>query len=65
MYSFDLTAATDRLPLLLQALVLNLIGLRVQGRAAWISIMVELGFRLPGGRVVYYSTGQGMGTYSS
>jgi hypothetical protein len=64
MYSFDLTAATDRLPLLLQAGVVHLIGMSVKGVQAWISIIVEEPFDHEG-RAVYYSTGQGIGLYSS
>jgi hypothetical protein len=64
IYSFDLTAATDRLPILLQGGILNLIGLSQTGVAAWVSIMVEDPFHTNTGPV-WYGTGQGIGMYSS
>lgn len=64
MFCFDLSAATDRMPLLLQAFVLNQLGLPVDGVKAWIKIMVLQPF-LYQGKILTYRTGQGMGIYRS
>jgi len=62
-YSYDLKSCTDRLPVELQRRILaKLIG---EERAnAWKSIMVDYPFHYQGSDYLY-STGQGMGGYSS
>jgi len=65
-YSFDLSSATDRFPMPLQELVLSLL-IGEDKAAAWNRILTQWGYTpnwLPD-RVVYYSTGQPMGAYSS
>jgi hypothetical protein len=64
-WSYDLTAATDRIPLLLQGGLLKLIGFSLEFVQAWIAVMVENPFRDRIGNFHYYITGQGMGIYSS
>lgn len=62
-FSFDLTAATDRVPVQLYYDIIKvLFGLRVAD--AWKFIMVHLPFDWDG-RNIMYSTGQPMGMYSS
>jgi len=63
-YSFDLTAATDRMPIDLQMKVLaRIIGAK---RAEAVKrIMVATGFDVPHSEPVYYNTGQPMGAYGS
>jgi len=64
-FSFDLTAATDRMPLLLQERILS----RIIGKERakdWSDIMVKEGFSskgFPGS--IHYRAGQPMGAYSS
>lgn len=65
-YSFDLTNATDRLPLELQKTVIG----RVLGRGnkvdAWARILTKIPFSLKAdGKKYFYSCGQPMGAYSS
>lgn len=62
--SFDLSAATDRLPLLLQSIIMNLI-LPASGQL-WGELLTDRDYWLPGYRKsVRYSTGQPMGALSS
>lgn len=63
-WCFDLSAATDRLPLSLEGAVLRCCGLSSGGVDAWRDLMVHLPFHCPG-RNVRYAAGQGMGLYSS
>lgn len=64
IYSLDATAMTDRLPILLQCLLLAYITKKLAMVVAWGLIIVWYPFDLKG-KKVYYATGQGMGTYSS
>jgi hypothetical protein len=63
-WCFDLSAATDRLPLSLEAAVLRCCGLSRGGVDSWRDLMVHLPFHCPG-HSVYYAAGQGIGLYSS
>lgn len=71
-FSFDLSAATDRLPVLLQRAVLEPV-LGVEGATAWVNLLVDRPYVLPrragdalgGLREVYYKVGQPMGALSS
>lgn len=68
IYSLDLTAATDRLPITLQAIVLSKLFNSEQFAKDWIDIIVSKPFFVKDGLEVipvYYGTGQGMGMYSS
>lgn len=66
-YSFDLSAATDRLPLALQKLILtNLVSKKFA--EAWGSLLVDRDYKLSYNKenfVVKYSVGQPMGALSS
>lgn len=62
-YSFDLSAATDRFPVLLQEMVLaKLIG--PEKASSWKKIM-SMPFITPTGESITYVVGQPMGGYSS
>lgn len=61
-YSFDLSAATDRLPIDLQVQVLKLFGVRWAN--AWAVLLTWRGWHL-GSKVIKYTVGQPMGAYSS
>jgi len=69
VFSFDLSAATDRLPAQLQSLLLS--AWRPGLGDAWRALLVERDYRLPRqamkgrGASVRYSVGQPMGAYSS
>jgi len=63
--SFDLTAATDRIPITIYRDVLAaLFGSSTIGDA-WASILTERGYLTPEGKLIYYKTGQPMGAKSS
>lgn len=63
-YSFDLSAATDRFPLLIQkALIKALQG--EEYAEAWARLLTSRDFRAPGGELLRYEVGQPMGAYSS
>ncbi|QIS79099.1 putative RNA-dependent RNA polymerase [Rhizoctonia solani mitovirus 39] len=65
VFSLDLTAATDRLPVKLQAKILDAIcGIEGFGDL-WSALLTERDFRLPTGNSVRYSVGQPMGAKSS
>jgi hypothetical protein len=69
LWSFDLTAATDRFPRTLQASLLDHL-LRGYGSGygqVWSSLLTNRGYKTPGhsGREVRYAVGQPMGTLSS
>lgn len=59
-YSYDLSAATDRLPIRLQSDILNSLGLRGD---LWSQIL-DIGWFYKG-NVIRYAVGQPMGAYSS
>lgn len=66
-WSLDLSAATDRFPLVLQQLVLKYV-VSEEYAASWAALLVDRGYRGPTGmkpRVVRYAVGQPMGAYSS
>jgi len=62
MYSFDLSAATDRLPVSLQEQILSALGLSWAG--SWRALLTERPWYL-GRKPVMYAVGQPMGAYSS
>jgi hypothetical protein len=65
-FCFDLSAATDRLPILLESKAIQCCGLSEAGCNAWKNIMVgEAFFSVSTGTFVRYSVGQGIGAYSS
>jgi hypothetical protein len=65
VYSYDLTAATDRLPISFQReILLHLFGSESMADA-WVRIMSHRDFRLPNGTSVRYAVGQPMGAKSS
>lgn len=61
-YSFDLTAATDRLPIDLQVQILSDMGVR--WAKAWRVLLTKRPWYL-GSKQIMYSVGQPMGAYSS
>jgi hypothetical protein len=64
LYSFDLSAATDRLPLSLQEdLLSHIFGVREA--AAWASLISSRNWSTPMSTIVRYKVGQPMGTKSS
>nr|QIR30276.1 RNA-dependent RNA polymerase [Plasmopara viticola lesion associated mitovirus 53] len=60
LYGFDLSAATDRLPISLQVQILNC--LQFDGNAWMKNITIPWTYR---SRTIFYSVGQPMGAYSS
>jgi len=69
-YCFDLSAATDRLPIKLQAQILNIVSEQRKLGDLWMSLInsIDWWWREKGSKVekcVKYSVGQPMGTYSS
>ena len=70
--SYDLSAATDRLPLILQQKILEATGSGTYGRA-WATLLIGRSYKLPkearswnlGFDEVHYAVGQPMGAYSS
>lgn len=62
MYSFDLSAATDRLPVATQEQILSVLGLSWAG--SWRSLLTKRPWYL-GRRPLMYAVGQPMGAYSS
>lgn len=64
IYSLDATAMTDRLPMLLQIIILYHLTRDWQLVYHWMKVMVGLPFELVGKKFLY-NTGQGIGTYSS
>jgi len=65
VYSFDLTAATDRLPLEFQTRVLSDALGSTQAAISWAKLLVGRQYHLPTGGTVQYSVGQPMGAKSS
>jgi hypothetical protein len=64
LWSFDLSAATDRLPLDIQKTVLQPI-LGLHGAETWGNILVKRDYYLPLYGPCRYAVGQPMGAYSS
>jgi hypothetical protein len=64
IYSYDLSAATDRIPIVVQAATFIRLGLPIKLVLSWMIIMVVLPFPSKLG-IVRYRVGQGMGMYSS
>jgi len=65
IYSIDLKAATDLMPLELQRVLLGKLIGDDNYADAWASVMVDYGFQCPDGAERYYTQGQPMGAYSS
>jgi hypothetical protein len=64
-HSVDLTSATDRFPIVIEQLILE-VWFGEEFAKAWKHIMVGIPFRTPDGdRKIYYNTGNPMGAYSS
>lgn len=61
-FSFDLTAATDRLPIALQVQILSALGL--SWAVTWAQLLTEREWWL-GSKPIKYAVGQPMGAYSS
>jgi hypothetical protein len=64
LWSFDLSAATDRLPIKLQEIVLMPV-LGLHGAAAWSALLTLREYSLKGAGKVKYAVGQPMGALSS
>lgn len=64
LWSFDLSAATDRLPLQFQKIVLQPV-LGLHAAESWGNILVKRSYSTPDCRTVFYAVGQPMGAYSS
>nr|UJQ92485.1 MAG: putative RNA-dependent RNA polymerase [Mitoviridae sp.] len=65
LWSLDLSAATDRCPLVIQKLVVGVM-FGVEYATAWGRLLVDRPYRVPGQRKrVRYARGQPMGAYSS
>lgn len=65
LYSYDLTAATDRLPVRLQERVLSELSQSDEFGAAWKDLMTNRSFTFRRKTGIKYSVGQPMGAYSS
>lgn len=65
-YSFDLSSATDRMPVWLQAAVLSELTNKEYSEA-WVSLIIDRDYKCNWGRraTVRYACGQPMGAYSS
>jgi len=64
-FSFDLSAATDRMPIVLQQKVISSI-IGKEKSEAWARLLTSTEFLDPkGGQYYKYNTGQPMGAYSS
>lgn len=65
-YSFDLSAATDRLPIYMEKAILEAMGLSKEGADSWEFLIVGIPFYTSKlDTYVSYKVGQGMGAYSS
>jgi hypothetical protein len=66
-HSLDLTAATDRFPLILEAKLLKYLFQNDDLSRNWVHLLVDREFELPGCTTEYvkYSVGQPMGAHSS
>lgn len=66
-YSLDLSAATDRFPIALQAKVLKYLFKNDDLARNWVHLLIDREFELPGDTIEYvkYSVGQPMGAHSS
>jgi hypothetical protein len=62
-YSFDLSAATDRLPISLQITLLNYINPKLGDH--WSNLLVNRDYMTPDGEPLRYAVGQPMGALSS
>nr|UJQ92591.1 MAG: putative RNA-dependent RNA polymerase [Mitoviridae sp.] len=65
LYSLDLTAATDRLPIKLQERILSVLVGNDKFGELWSKLLVDRDYVLPGGGSVRYAVGQPMGAKSS
>nr|QDW65419.1 putative RNA-dependent RNA polymerase [Rhizoctonia solani mitovirus 29] len=65
LHSLDLTAATDRLPVLLQEYILDYL-FKIEGFGeAWRLLLTDREFMLPNGEFIRYAVGQPMGAKTS
>jgi len=62
---FDLTAATDRLPISLQKEILSILFGSVSLATAWSKVLSDRSFMTPEGNKIFYQVGQPMGARSS
>nr|UPW42095.1 MAG: putative RNA dependent RNA polymerase [Yunnan mito-like virus 26] len=62
-FSFDLSAATDRLPILLQVSLLNYISPKLG--TMWSNLLINRDYYTPDGEPLRYAVGQPMGALSS
>nr|UPW42101.1 MAG: putative RNA dependent RNA polymerase [Guangxi mito-like virus 15] len=65
LYSLDLTAATDRLPIDLQVLILEKLFGNRELALAWKDVLVSRSYKLITGEKIKYTVGQPMGAKSS
>ncbi|BAJ23143.2 RNA-directed RNA polymerase [Rhizophagus sp. RF1 mitovirus] len=65
VFSFDLTAATDRVPITFQESILSYLMTSKSFGNGWASILVDREFLTPNGDLISYNTGQPMGARSS
>lgn len=65
MYSYDLSSATDRLPILLQTKIISVLYNNCLLAKLWEYLLVHRGYKVPGGLTLQYSVGQPMGALSS
>nr|QDW65418.1 putative RNA-dependent RNA polymerase [Rhizoctonia solani mitovirus 28] len=65
LFSYDLSSATDRLPVDLQVLIMDALFNREGLGAAWKDLMVKRNFTLPNGVKLRYAVGQPMGIKTS
>jgi len=65
IYCYDLTAATDRLPIKLQQRILNLLLSSSSLGNSWANVLIGRDFMTNNGDLIRYSTGQPMGARSS
>lgn len=64
-YSYDLSSATDRLPIRLQTLIISKLYNNIELSQLWERLLVGRGYSTPAGKSLHYSVGQPMGALSS
>jgi hypothetical protein len=64
-YSYDLSSATDRLPIRLQSMIISQLYNNIELSQLWETILVGRGYKSPSGKILHYSVGQPMGALSS
>jgi hypothetical protein len=65
MYSYDLSSATDRLPISLQRELIAVLYNNIELSNLWVKLLVDRGYKVPKGETLHYSVGQPMGALSS